>query len=224
MINFSDIWQKAAKRKGGDQALEAIMPEVKPPDQLKAIPDDRWLAMMTKRVFQAGFVWKIIEAKWEGFEEAFHGFDPSRLSSLPPDELDQLASDTRIIRNGQKIKATIENAVFVADLAQEYGSAAAFFTDWPSDDFIGLLAIMKKRGSRLGGSTGPYVLRSMGRDSFILNGDVVTALIQANVVPKNPTSKKDLMAVQEAFNTWQSETGKPISHISKTLACSVGET
>ncbi|MCW9036267.1 MAG: DNA-3-methyladenine glycosylase I [Alphaproteobacteria bacterium] len=221
MIDFSDIWQKAAERKGGDQALEALMPDVKPPEQLKAIQDDRWLATMTKRVFQAGFVWKIIEAKWDGFEEAFHSFDPSRLSFLPPDELDQLASDTRIIRNGQKIKATIENAVFVADLAQEHGSAAAFFADWPTENFIGLLDILKKRGSRLGGLTGQVFLRTMGKDSFILNPDVIAALIQAGVVEKKPTSKRDLTSVQEAFNTWRSATGKPLSHISKTLACSL---
>ena len=30
---------------------------------------------MTRAIFQSGFSWKVIEAKWPGFEEAFDGFD-----------------------------------------------------------------------------------------------------------------------------------------------------
>ncbi len=58
MQSFNTIWKRAARRKGGDGPLQELMPGIKSPAELRVIPDDRWLAGMTKRVFQAGFVWK----------------------------------------------------------------------------------------------------------------------------------------------------------------------
>jgi len=42
-------------------------------------------------------------------------------------------------------------------------------------------------------------------------------------VDKAPTSKTDRRRVQDAFNQWHGESGWPLAHISKTLACSVGD-
>ena len=83
------------------------------------------------------------------------------------------------------------------------------------------MQVLKKRGSRLGGATGQYFLRFMGVDSFITGGDVVTALIREGVVDKSPSSQRDLKKVQEAFNTWAAESGRPMAHVSRTLACTV---
>ena len=63
MESFQTLWKRAAKRKGGDRALEAERPQIKSPAQLPKIPGHRWLAGMTKHIFQAGFVWKVIESK-----------------------------------------------------------------------------------------------------------------------------------------------------------------
>ena len=221
MEDFENIWQRAAERHGGEAALKKRLMKVKSKKQLAAIPDDRWLAEMTKRVFQAGFVWKVIEAKWDGFEEAFHGFNPKRVAALSEEAVDALLSDTRVIRNGQKIMAAQANAIFICDLVKEHGSAAKFFAQWPDDDFIGLMEVLKKRGSRLGGATGPLVMRFMGKQSFILRGDVAAALIRAGVVDKTPTSKKDLVAVQAAFNAWSKQSGLGLTHLSQTLALSI---
>ncbi len=222
MQSFEEIWEIAAGRKGGDKELETLMPRVDSPKVLRKIPDDRWLAAMTKRIFQAGFVWKVIENKWDGFEEAFWGFDPGRVALMSDEDLDALVSDTRIIRNGQKITATQANAAFVCDLAREHGSAGPFFAEWPDEDFVGLLDVLKKRGKRLGGMTGPVFLRSMGKDSFIINDDVSAALIRAGVVDKKPTSKTALAKVQAAFNEWSQQSGRPMAQVSRTLACSIG--
>lgn len=223
MVSFTKIRAQAEQNKGGQAGLKKLLPVVKSPQALKKIPDHRWLAEMTKRVFQAGFNWKVIENKWPGFEDAFLGFDPGRLAMLSDDDMDGFLQDTRIVRNGQKIATVRHNATFVCDLAQEHGAAAKFFADWPDDDFIGLLDVLKKRGSRLGGTTGAYFLRSLGRDSYFMGADVVRALITAGVVDKNPTSKADKAHVRDAFNRWRNESGWPLAHISKTLACSVGD-
>jgi len=221
MEDFETIWERAAERHGGEAALKKRLMKVKSKKQLSAIPDDRWLSEMTKRVFQAGFVWKVIEAKWEGFEEAFKGFNPKRVAAFSDDDIDALLKDTRIVRNGQKIMAARDNAIFVCELAKEHGSAGKFFANWPDDDFIGLVDVMKKRGSRLGGATGQMVLRFMGRQAFMLRPDVSAALIRAGVVDKTPTSKKDLAAVQAAFNEWSKQSGRGLTHISQTLAMSI---
>tara|TARA_R110002096_G_scaffold141399_1_gene296254 strand:- start:1281 stop:1952 length:672 start_codon:yes stop_codon:yes gene_type:complete len=222
MRTFDEILAIAADRKGGPDALEALLSKPLPADELAAIPDDRWLSMMAKCLFQAGFHWKVIEAKWPGFETAFEGFDPSRVAFYGDEEIDRLLSDKGIVRNGAKIMAVVENARFLADLAAEHGSAGKFFADWPADNFIGLMDVLAKRGSRLGGATGQRVMRWMGKESFILSQDVSARLIAEGVVAKAPTSKRDLAAVQAAFNSWKDQSGRSLTEISRVLSMSVG--
>src|SRR6187402_3555346 len=95
---FSKIHKLAAERKGGDAALDKLVKEHKPltSKQLAKITDDRYLAMMTRCVFQAGFNWKVIEHKWKGFEAAFHGFDVPLNAAMSDEEFDAHLKDTRI--------------------------------------------------------------------------------------------------------------------------------
>ncbi|NIA68896.1 3-methyladenine DNA glycosylase [Pelagibius litoralis] len=223
MASFKQIYARAAKRKGGEAALEKLIAGSKPKSKvaLKKLGDDRYLAEMTKRIFQAGFVWRVVEQKWPDFEAAFQKFDVGRMALLSDEDLDVLSRDSRIIRHGAKIAAVRHNAIFLSDLAREHGSAARFFADWPSEDIVNLWALLKKRGARLGGYTGPYFLRFMGKDSFLLSPDVTAALIRAKVVDKNPTGKADLAKVQAAFNGWQQETGRSLTQLSRILANSI---
>ena len=219
--SFDDLFEMAAARKGGIEAFEAMLPETLAPRELTSIPDDRWLSMFSRGIFQTGLNWKVVENKWDGIEEALWSFDINRCAMMSEDDLDALLKDTRVIRHAAKLLSVRDNAIFLKDLATEHGSAAKFFADWPVDDFIGLLQLMKKRGSRLGGSTGAYALRRIGKDSFMMGGDVVKALIREGVVDKAPTSQKDQRAVQEAFNQWHADSGRTMAAISRTLACTV---
>ena len=224
MPSFAKIEARAAKRKGGEKALEKLLSRPLSAKQLAAIPDDRVLSEMTRRVFAAGFAWSVIEAKWPGFEEAFLGFDPGRLLFQPDDYWHDLTSDTRIVRNGQKIMAVRDNARFVADIAKEYGSFGKFLSQWPADDMVGLLEVLAKRGKRLGGNTGQYLLRFLGRDGFMTSRDVVACLRDAGLdIAEKPTSKRDMKKIQEQFNAWAKESGRPLSQISRICAMSMGE-
>lgn len=218
---FDELFAAAAARKGGAKAFAASLPEVKSAGDLAAIGDDRWLSMAARCVFQAGFSWKVVDAKWPGFEAAFDGFDPGRWSLMSDDDLDRLLKDSRVVRHATKLTSVGENAVFLRELAAEHGSAAAFFAGWPDTDYAGLLQVLKKRGSRLGGATGQYFLRFMGKDSFITGRDVVAALIREGVIDRPPTSQGAMARVQAAFNTWAAESGRTMAAISKTLACTV---
>lgn len=63
MRTFNQIYDIAADRKGGADALEVLIGDgPKSAEALANIPDDRWLSIMTKCVFQAGFNWKVVEA------------------------------------------------------------------------------------------------------------------------------------------------------------------
>lgn len=219
--SFEALFALAAARKGGADAFDDSLPAPRTRAELAAVPDDRWLAAMTRAVFQAGFSWKVIETKWPGFEVAFWGFDPGRCALMSDGDLDALLKDTRIVRNGAKIRSVAENASLLRDLAAEHGTAASAFANWPAGDFIGLLNLLKTRGSRLGGTSGQYFLRSMGVDGFVLSRDVVRALIREGVVDKAPTSQRGLAQVQGAFDRWRAESGRPMAQISRTLACSI---
>ncbi|MDZ7601354.1 MAG: DNA-3-methyladenine glycosylase I [Hoeflea sp.] len=221
MRTFDEIFAIAASRKGGADALDAMLAPPKSEAELAAIADDRWLAAMTKCIFQAGFNWKVVESMWPGFEAAFEGFDTGRCAMLTDEDFERLVSDTRIVRHGAKIRAVQENALFLQALAAEAGSAAIAIARWPSSDYIGLLDVLKKRGSRLGGTTGQYCLRSQGKDSFILSQSVVDRLIAEGVVDTQPTSKKALADVQSAFNVWSEQSGRSLTEISRVLAMSL---
>ena len=224
MVAFAKIRARAEERKGGGKALEALLPKSVSPASLTALTDDRGLAEMSKRIFCSGFVWSVIEKKWPGFEEAFLGFDPSQLLIQPPDFWDALTSDKRIVRNGQKIMAVRTNAQFIADIALEHGSFGRFLAAWPASDQIGLLDLMAKRGARLGGMTGQYFLRFVGRDGFALSRDVILCLQDAGLdIADAPSSKKDMAKIQAQFNAWADETALPYTHLSKICAMSIGE-
>ena len=79
------------------------------------------------------------------------------------------------------------------------------------------------RGARLGGRTGQYLLRFIGKDGFVLSRDVVACLRDAGLdIAENPTSKKDRRKVQDQFNAWAQESGLPMLHISRICAMSIG--
>ncbi len=224
MRKFAEIYARAVERKGGEAALEALVAEhaPKPPAQLAATPDDRWLATMTRCVFQAGFNWKVIENKWPGFEAAFHGFAVPINAAMSDEDLDRHLKDTRIVRNAAKILSVRDNAIFLRDLAEEHGSAARFFAEWPNEDLAGLLEVMKKRASRLSGETAMRLFRWMGKPAFITSRDVAAALVEAGVLDKPPSGKRDLATVQAAFNAWAAESGRDLSAMSRVLALSIG--
>jgi 3-methyladenine DNA glycosylase Tag len=224
MTPFKTIQARAAKRKGGDKALASLLPKVPDQKALAKLEDDRVLAEMTKRIFCSGFVWRVIDQKWPDFERAFLKFEGKRLLHQPDEFWEKLAGDKRIVRHPQKIMSVRANARFVADIAAEHGGFGKFLSSWPADDQVGLLELLAKRGTRLGGRTGQYFLRFIGKDGFVTSADVVACLRDAGLdIAESPTSKKDLRKVQDQFNAWAKETGLPRIHLSRICAMSIGE-
>ncbi len=222
MRRFSEIAKLASDHHGGPKKLAAKIAEHSGDPRLLNRKDDRFLAGMAQVVFSSGFNWKVIANKWDGFEEAFFGFNPKRVAFFDDDDVARLLGDTRIVRHGPKIVATVENARFVVRVAEEHGSLSKFLKRWPKDDQVGLLDYLKTHGARLGGNTGQYFLRFNGWDGFIISRDVAAALVREGVVDKPPTGKAAMRKVQAAFNAWHEESGKSRVEISRTLALSIG--
>jgi len=224
MLDFEKIRARAARRKGGADVLATLLGPAPDNAAVANVPDDRILSTMAERVFAAGFVWRVIEQKWPGFEEAFLHFEPKRLLFQPDDFWYELASDKRIVRNPQKIRSVRDNAAFVERVSKEHGGFGKFLAGWPADDQIGLMAYLAKHGSRLGGNTGQYFLRWLEWDTFIVSQDMAAALRDAGLeISESPTSKRDLQRIQDQVNVWAAETRLPRKHISRILAMSIGE-
>jgi len=150
---FGSVLKLAAAYHGGEKSVIEQSANTLAARNLAKVPADRLLSVMTKRVFNAGFNWKVIEAKWEGFEAAFEGFDPGKLAFFGEEMMDQPVSDPRIVRNRQKIKASLRNARFVAGAQAMEGGFGKFLASWPADDQVGLMNVLNARGSRLGGAS-----------------------------------------------------------------------
>ncbi len=221
MRNFDALFDLAAARKGGVGALTKLLTKPKPANTLQNIPDDRWLSEMTKCVFQAGFVWRVVENKWDDFEHVFYGFDVPRVAHLSDEEIESLLNDRRIIRHYTKLLSTRNNATFLLEVINEFGSAGRYFSDFSSDQYINLLMDLKKRAYRMSGTSAQYFLRRMGKDSFLLTRDVIAALVREEVIDKTPTSKRDLRAVQSAFNSWCDQGQCSLTEVSRVLAMGI---
>jgi 3-methyladenine DNA glycosylase Tag len=223
MEKFQDIYQRAAQRKGGKAMLKQLLHRPLTPSQLKSLPDDAWLEEFTRKVFQSGFYWSVINNKWPGFREVFWDFSVEKLLMMPPDMLEQKASDERIVRNFKKVQTIVENAYMIHDVASEYGSFSTFIANWPAEDIIGLWAYLKKKGARLGGNTGPYALRTLGKDTFLLSRDVESYLRAHKIIDGGLQTKKSLVAAQAFFNELQRQSDLSLQELSLIVAYSVGD-
>lgn len=141
---------------------------------------------------------------------------------MDDDWFEALLSDTRVIRSGPKIAAIRDNAAFIRRVDETEGGFARKVADWPASDFAGLLDWLAKNGSRLGGNTGAYMLRQMGKESYLLSKDVVARLVAEGVIDGAPGSRKAMAAAQAAFTHWQAESGQSLNTISRVLAQSIG--
>ena len=221
MKSYQWIYDHVIERIGED-TLKVRFDLVRSETELAALSDNFLLSNLSRRVFRAGIKHSVVDAKWPAFEKAFFEFDPHKVALMSDDQLEGLMQNDQIIRHWGKIKSTRLNAFMVTEYIERHGSFAKFVASGPSEDITGLWAELKKQGSHLGGNSGAYFLRLIGKDTFVLTDDVVAALKAQGIVDKKPTSKRDLAATQQAFNQWHNESGMPYSHLSRLLAHTVG--
>ena len=126
-------------------------------------PDDPafFLEHLSRAVFEAG-IWQVVQDKWDGIREAFHGFDPAQVAAMTPAEIAATENDARVIRNKAKIRATVQNAREVLAILDSYGSIRAYFASFP--DAHAASADMRRRFKFLGDTGVWRLLTSAARD------------------------------------------------------------
>jgi DNA-3-methyladenine glycosylase I len=129
-------------------------PHVKP----KALAD--YLDVMSKAVFQSGISWRVVEAKWPGTREVLAGFDPHVLARWDELEVDQAATDTRLIRNRKKIAAITANARAMLEVAETHTQFRRYLRS--HGDYEATVKALRKRFKFLGESGAYYFLYVVG--------------------------------------------------------------
>lgn len=221
--SFDKLYQRASERKGGVKQLNMLLPANENQDALLALSDDRYLAAMTKKVFQSGFVWRVVEQKWPDFEEVFFNFNIEKVLMMPDDMMERKAADPKIIRNFNKVKTIKANAQMIFEEQQNGHSFAEFIREWPSEDIIGLWAYLKKHGARLGGNTGPYALRALGKDTFLVTRDVEAYFRAHDLISGGTQTKASLGTMQKAFNQWHADSDLTYGQLSRLVAYATGD-
>lgn len=129
------------------------------PEQIEPQGLSDYLAVMSRAVFEPGLNWSVVEAKWPGIVAAFDGFDPVRVASYAPPDIERLMADPHIIRNRRKIEAVIHNAGEMLDLEAAGGFRAYLRSKGSYEE---LVADMRSRFKFLGESGAYHFLYSVG--------------------------------------------------------------
>lgn len=91
------------------------------------VTDDRRLfEKLCLEGFQAGLSWLTILNKREAFRRAFADFDAAAVARFGPADVERLLQDAGIVRHRGKIESAIRNAGRALELADEFGSLAAY--------------------------------------------------------------------------------------------------
>ena len=138
--------------------------------------DQRLFEKICLEGFQSGLSWLTILRKRDNFRKAFKEFDFEKVARFRSSSVERLLKDSGIIRHRGKIESTINNAKRALELADEFGSLAAFFWNFEPDthpNFDGKVSItaestlmskeLKKRGWSFVGPTTAYAfMQSLG--------------------------------------------------------------
>jgi DNA-3-methyladenine glycosylase I len=84
--------------------------------------DRRHFEFLVLEGAQAGLSWATVLRKRDGYRRAFADFDAARVARFNARTIERLVGDAGIIRNRQKIAATVTNARSFLQIQDEFGS------------------------------------------------------------------------------------------------------
>jgi DNA-3-methyladenine glycosylase I len=108
--------------------------------------DQKLFEFMVLDAMQAGLSWLIVLRKRQNFAQALGNFNPRKIAKYGDRDLERLLANEGIIRNRQKLVATIANAQAVLKVQDDFGSLDAYlwqfvdgkpiFNAWKDDSHI----------------------------------------------------------------------------------------
>jgi 3-methyladenine DNA glycosylase Tag len=221
MRDYQWLYEYCLNRFGSGEKLERRLPSPETAVALRGISDDRYLSKMALRIFRAGLKHSLVDGKWPAFEEAFFGFDPEKVALMGGEHIERLMQNDRLIRHLGKLRSLPRNAQLMLDVQKEHGSFAELIADWPTENIIGLWRLIIKRGDQLGGLSAPRFLRMVGKDTFVPTVDIFTAFKAQKAIDSATLSQRNMAVMQEAFNGWREQSGRPLCQLSVMLAHTV---
>src|SRR5699024_9060490 len=151
MTEFALIEQAASELKGGAVAMQARLVRPEPPESLAMVGEDRYLSVMSRRIFRAGLTHRQVDARWPAFETAFGGFELDYVRQMDDSDIAALVKNTALIRHRGKLTAVRDNAIAMQEIVAEYGSFGFWLADWPEQEIVELWHALRKRFRQLGG-------------------------------------------------------------------------
>lgn len=83
--------------------------------------DQKLFEMLVLEIFQSGLSWEIVLNKREAFRIAFDHFEIEKVAQYNEEKIQQLLTNTKIIRHSKKIQAIIANARVFQQIQKDWG-------------------------------------------------------------------------------------------------------
>jgi len=138
--------------------------------------DRELFELLTLEGAQAGLSWRTILARREGYRTAFEGFDLERIAAFTEADRERLRGDERIIRNREKIAATVANARAALVLRDDGISLDALPTD--TERSKAMSKGLRRRGFSF---VGPTVCYAFMQAAGMVNDHVTSCFRYAEV-------------------------------------------
>ena len=162
----------------------------------RSVTDERGvLERLCLEAFQSGLSWVTILRKRDAFRRAFADFDPDAVAAFGKRDVDRLLADASIVRNRQKIEATIANARATVKLreagetldglvwsfAPDPRPAPRVLDDIPAStpESTALAKELKRRGFRF---LGPTTVYAAMQDCGLVNDHIAGCFVREEVV------------------------------------------
>ncbi len=98
--------------------------------------DHELFELLILESFQAGLSWITILKKRENFRKAFDNFDIQKVANYNNEKIDELLSNTGIIRSKNKILSAINNAKIFMQIQKDFGSFANYIWSFTNNKVL----------------------------------------------------------------------------------------
>ena len=92
--------------------------------------DEKQFEFLVLESAQAGLSWLTVLRKRENYRRLYDGFDPEKVAGYGEKKIQELMSDSGIIRNRKKIEASINNAMRFLEIQDEFGSFSDYLWEF----------------------------------------------------------------------------------------------
>jgi DNA-3-methyladenine glycosylase I len=151
--------------------------------------DNKLFEFLVLDCFQAGLSWFIILKKRDAFRKAFDNFSPEKVAKYTEKDVERLVEDSTIVRNRNKILATINNARCFLEVQKEFGCFDTYIWQFvnrrtiqnsfvqlsglpsESDESKAMSKDLKKRGFQF---VGPTICYAFMQAAGLVNDHLIT--------------------------------------------------